>query len=92
MKKALHTLLFLLLAVSACTFRQGTTVRSLLQELDGMLRTVPDTAYYLLQTAFQDEPLSEEDSVYHRLLMAEAQLHHKMKLEDTASMHGLVQY
>lgn len=92
MKKALHTLLFLLLAVSACTFRQGTTVRSLLQEVDGMIRTVPDTAYYLLQTAFQDEPLSEEDSVYHRLLMAEAQLHHKMKLEDTASMHGLVHY
>lgn len=92
MKKALHTLLFLLLAVSACTFRQGTTVRSLLQEVDGMLRTVPDTAYYLLQTAFQDEPLTKDDSAYHRLLMAEAQLHHKMKLEDTASMHGLVHY
>jgi hypothetical protein len=82
MKKALHTLLFLLLAVSACTFRQGTTVRSLLQEVDVMLRNAPDTAYYLLQTAFQDETLTEKDSAYHRLLMAEAQLHNKIKLED----------
>lgn len=92
MKRTLHILLILLLAVSACTFRQGTTVRSLLQEVEGMLRTAPDTAYYLLQTVFQNETLTEEDSAYHRLLMAEAQLHNKIKLEDTTSLHHLVLY
>ena len=92
MKKALYFLLSLLLAVSACTFRQEVTTRSMLQEVDVMLRTAPDTAYYLLQTAFQDETLTEEDSAYHRLLMAEAQLHNKIKLEDTTSLHHLVLY
>ena len=92
MKRTVHLLLILLFAVSACTFRQGTTVRSLLQDVDVMLRTVPDTAYYLLQTAFQDEALTEDDSAYHRLLMAEAQLHNKIKLEDTTSLHNLVLY
>ena len=80
MKKALYFLLSLLLAVSACTFRQEVTTRSMLQKVDSMLRTVPDTAYFLLQTAFQGKTLTEEDSAYHQLLMAEAQLYNKAKL------------
>lgn len=92
MKRALHILFSLLLAVSACTFRQDLPMRSMLQEMDGMLRTAPDTVYYLLQSAFQNETLTEEDSAYHRLLMAEAQLHNQIKLEDTASLQELVLY
>ncbi len=92
MKRALHILFSLLLAVSACTFRQDLPMRSMLQEMDGMLRTAPDTVYYLLQSAFQNETLTEEDSAYHRLLMAEAQLHNQIKLEDTASLRELAFY
>ena len=92
MKKALYFLLILLLAVSACTFRQEVTTRSMLQKVEGMLRTVPDTAYFLLQTAFQGKTLTGEDSAYHQLLMAEARLYNKAKLEDTTSLHHLVLY
>ena len=92
MKKALYFLLSLLFAFSACTFRLDVPIRSVLQEVDGILRTVPDTAYYLLQTAFQDETLTEEDSVYHRLLMAEAQMQNKIKLKDTTSLRNLILY
>lgn len=92
MRKALYILLSLLLAASACTHRPEPTLRSLLQEVEGMVHTAPDTAYYLLQNALAGQTLTEEDSTYHQLLMAEVQLHNQLRIEDTAAIHSLTLY
>ena len=57
-----------------------------------MMRTAPDTAYYLLQNAFIGNLRTEEDSAYHQLLVAEAQVQNKIKLEDTVAIRNLTDY
>ena len=92
MRKAVFIFIAILGIASACTHRPKPTLRSLLQEVEGMMRTAPDTVHYLLQNVLTGQTLTKEDSIYYQLLTAEVQLHNQLKIEDTAAMHNLTFY
>ena len=92
MRKAVYIFIAILGIASACTHQSKPTLRSLLQEVEDVVHTAPDSAYYLLQNVLAGQMLTEEDSTYFQLLMAEAQLHNQLKIEDTAAMHSLTLY
>ena len=77
----------------ACVHRPTSAVRSLMEEAEGMMRTCPDTAYFLLREMGASMDLaSEADRAYHTLLLMEAQVKNHMKLTDTAALQGLTDY
>lgn len=85
--------LFCLLLMPACVHRPTVEVRSLLKEAEGMIRTSPDTAYFLLREMGGTMDLeTEEDSAYHGLLLMEAQARNGMKLTDTFTIEKLEHY
>ena len=85
--------LFCLLLMPACVHRPTVDVRSLLEEAEGMIRTSPDTAYFLLREMGATMDLeTEEDSAYHGLLLMEAQVKNGVKLTDTTLLQGLTDY
>ena len=93
MKRKLLPILFILLLMPACVHRPTVEVRSLLEEAEGMMRTCPDTAYFLLQEMGTTMDLeTEEDSAYHGLLLMEAQARNGMKLTDTFTIEKLEHY
>lgn len=93
MKRKLLPILFSLLLMPACVHRPTVDVRSLLEEAEGMMRTCPDTAYFLLREMGATMDLeTEEDSAYHGLLLMEAQVNNGVKLTDTTLLQGLTDY
>ena len=92
MRKSL-VILFSLLLMSACVHRPTSAVRSLMEEAEGMMRTCPDTAYFLLREMGASMDLSSDaDRAYHGLLLMEAQVKNRMKLTDTAALQELADY
>ena len=78
MRKLLYILIAVLL-MPACVHQSKNGVRSLLEEAEGMMRTCPDTAYFLLremETTMDWE--TEADSAYHGLLLLEAQTNYEL--------------
>ena len=93
MKRKLLPILFILLLMPACVHRPMVEVRSLLEEAEGMIRTSPDTAYFLLREMGATMDLeTEEDSAYHGLLLMEAQTKNGVKLTDTTRLQSLTHY
>lgn len=92
MKRAVYILISLLLATSACTFKPDAAAHFSLQEVEGMIHTAPDKAYYLLQNVLAGSLKTEADSAYYELLLAEAQLGNSVKLEDSLSIRHLADY
>ena len=92
----MRKLLFILLAVlllPCCVHQPQNGVRSLLKEAEGMIRTSPDTAYFLLREMETTMDLeTEADSAYHGLLLLEAQAKNGMKLTDTTAIGKLAHY
>ena len=92
----MRKLLFILLAVlllPCCVHQPQNGVRSLLKEAEGMIRTSPDTAYFLLREMETTMDLeTEADSAYHGLLLLEAQTKNGMKLTDTTRLQSLIHY
>lgn len=85
--------LFCLLLMPACVHQPKNGVRSLLKEAEGMIRTSPDTAYFLLREMGATMDLeTEEDSAYHGLLLMEAQVKNGVKLTDTTRLQSLTHY
>lgn len=79
--------------MSACVHRPTSEVRSLMEEAEGMMRTCPDTAYFLLREIGASMDLgSDADKAYHGLLLMEAQVKNRMKLTDTAALQELADY
>lgn len=93
MMRKLLPILFILLLMPACVHRPTVEVRSLLEEAEGMIRTSPDTAYFLLREMGATMDLeTEEDSAYHGLLLMEAQTKNGVKLTDTTRLQSLTHY
>ena len=95
MMRKLLPILFSLLLMSACVHRPTVDVRSLLEEAEGMMRTCPDTAYFLLQEMGTTMDLeTEADSAYHGLLLMEARVKNNLELTDkhVASLEELTHY
>lgn len=95
MKRKLLPILFSLLLMSACVHRPTVDVRSMLEEAEGMMRTCPDTAYFLLQEMGTTMDLeTEADSAYHGLLLMEARVKNNLELTDkhVASLEELTRY
>ena len=93
MMRKLLPIFFSLLLMPACVHRPTVEVRSLLEEAEGMIRTSPDTAYFLLREMGATMDLeTEEDSAYHGLLLMEAQVKNGVKLTDTTLLQGLTDY
>ena len=92
----MRKLLFILLAIlllPCCVHQPQNGVRSLLKEAEGMIRTSPDTAYFLLREMETTMDLeTEADSAYHGLLLMEAQTKNGMKLTDTTRLQSLIHY
>lgn len=92
----MRNLLFILLTVlllPCCVHQPQNGVRSLLKEAERMMRTCPDTAYFLLREMGATMDLETEvDSAYHGLLLMEAQTKNGMKLTDTTIIGKLVHY
>ena len=92
----MRKLLFILLAIRllpCCVHQPQNGVRSLLKEAEGMIRTSPDTAYFLLREMETTMDLeTEADSAYHGLLLLEAQAKNGMKLTDTTRLQSLTHY
>ena len=92
----MRKLLFILLAVlllPCCVHQPQNGVRSLLKEAEGMIRTSPDTAYFLLREMETTMDLeTEADSAYYGLLLLEAQAKNGMKLTDTTAIGKLAHY
>lgn len=95
MIRKLLPILFSLLLMPACVHRPTVEVRSLLKEAEGMIRTSPDTAYFLLREMGGTMDLeTEEDSAYHGLLLLEALVKNDLELTDqhVASLEELTHY
>ena len=95
MMRQLLPILFSLLLVPACVHRPAVEVRSLLEEAEGMMRTCPDTAYFLLQKMGTTMDLgTKADSAYHGLLLMEARVKNDLELTDkhVASLEELTHY
>lgn len=91
--RKLLSFLFCLLLLPCCMHQPQNGVRSLLKEAEGMMRTCPDTAYFLLREMGATMDLeTEEDSAYHGLLLMEAQVKNGMKLTDTTRLQSLTHY
>ena len=92
----MRKLLFILLAIlllPCCVHQPQNGVRSLLKEAEGMIRTSPDTAYFLLREMETTMDLeTEADSAYYGLLLMEAQAKNGMKLTDTTAIGKLAHY
>ena len=92
----MRKLLFILLAVlllPCCVHQPQNGVRSLLKEAERMMRTSPDTAYFLLREMGATMYLkTEADSAYHGLLLMEAQAKNGIKLTDTTIIEKLAHY
>ena len=92
----MRKLLFILLAIlllPCCVHQPQNGVRSLLKEVEGMIRTSPDTAYFLLREMETTMDLeTEADSAYHGLLLMEAQAKNGIKLTDTTAIGKLAHY
>ena len=92
----MRKLLLLLIAVlllPCCVHQPQNGVRSLLKEAERMIRTSPDTAYFLLREMETTMDLeTEADSAYHGLLLLEAQTKNGMKLTDTTAIGKLAHY
>ena len=92
----MRKLLLLLIAVlllPCCVHQPQNGVRSLLKEAEMMIRTSPDTAYFLLREMETTMDLeTEADSAYHGLLLLEAQTKNGMKLTDTTAIGKLAHY
>ena len=72
MRKLLYILIAVLL-LPCCVHQPKNGVRLLLEEAEGMMRTCPDTAYFLLREIGATIDLeTEADSAYHGLLLLEA--------------------
>ena len=92
MRKLLYILLAVLL-LPCCVHQPQNGVRSLLKEAERMMRTSPDTAYFLLREMGATMYLkTEADSAYHGLLLMEAQTKNGMKLTDTTRLQSLIHY
>ena len=92
MRKLLYILIAVLL-MPACVHQSKNGVRSLLKEAEGMIRTSPDTAYFLLREMGATMDLeTEADSAYHGLLLLEAQTKNGVKLTDTTRLQSLTHY
>ena len=92
----MRKLLFLLLVVlllPCCVHQPQNGVRSLLKEAERMIRTSPDTAYFLLREMGATMNLeTQADSAYHGLLLMEAQAKNGIKLTDTTRLQSLAHY
>ena len=92
----MRKLLFILLAVlllPCCVHQPQNGVRSLLKEAERMVRTSPDTAYFLLREMGATMDLqTQADSAYHGLLLMEAQAKNGIKLTDTTIIEKLAHY
>ena len=65
----------------------------MLKEAEGMIRTSPDTAYFLLREMEASMDLqTKADSAYHGLLLMEAMVMNGVKLTDTTSLEKLTHY
>lgn len=94
MRKLLYILIAVLL-MPACVHQSKNGVRSLLEEAEGMMRTCPDTAYFLLREIGTTMDLeTEADSAYHGLLLLEALVKNDLELTDqhVASLEELTHY
>ena len=92
MRKLLYILLAVLL-LPCCVHQPQNGVRSLLKEAEAMLRTCPDTAYFLLREMETTMDLeTKADSAYHGLLLMEAQAKNGIKLTDTTRLQSLAHY
>ena len=94
MRKLLYILIAVLL-MPACVHQSKNGVRLLLEEAEGMMRTCPDTAYFLLReigTTMDWE--TEADSAYHGLLLLEALVKNDLELTDqhVSSLEELTRY
>ena len=94
MRKLLYILIAVLL-LPCCVHQPKNGVRLLLEEAEGMMRTCPDTAYFLLremETTMDWE--TEADSAYHGLLLLEALVKNDLELTDkhVASLEELTHY
>ena len=92
MKKAIYILISLLIMISACTFKAENKVYTQLQEVDSLLRSIPDSAYYLLKHTLADKLQTGEDTAYYRLLLIEAHERNQIELEDTLLMDKVIAY
>ena len=92
----MRNVLFILIAVlllPCCVHQSQNGVRLLLKEAEGMIRTSPDTAYFLLREMETTMDLqTEADSAYHGLLLMEAQVMNGVKLTDTTRLQALTHY
>ena len=94
MRKLLYILLAVLL-LPCCVHQPQNGVRSLLKEAEAMLRTCPDTAYFLLREMETTMDLeTKADSAYHGLLLLEALVKNDLELTDkhVASLEELTHY
>lgn len=92
MRHALFILITVLL-LPCCMHKPQNGVRSLLEEAEGMIRTSPDTAYFLLREMESTMNLkTEADSAYHGLLLMEAMVMNGVKLTDTIRLQALADY
>lgn len=94
MRKLLYILLAVLL-MPCCVHQPKNGVRLLLEEAEGMMRTCPDTAYFLLREMGATMDLeTEADSAYHGLLLMEARVKNNLELTDkhVASLEELTRY
>ena len=92
----MRNVLFILIAVlllPCCVHQSQNGVRPLLKEAERMIRTSPDTAYFLLREMEASMDLqTKADSAYHGLLLMEAQAKNGIKLTDTTSLEKLTHY
>ena len=92
MRKELLIFIIGLMAITACTKRPETAMHRQLRQVEGMIRTLPDTALYLL-TNLKSSPIPiETDSMYLELLIEEALMGNKKKLQDTTALRSLTAY
>ena len=94
----MRKLFFILIVVwvlPCCVHQPKIGVRSLLEEAEAMLRTCPDTAYFLLREMETTMDLeTKADSAYHGLLLLEALVKNDLELTDkhVASLEELTHY
>ena len=94
MRKLLYILIAVLL-LPCCVHQPKNGIRLLLEEAEGMMRTCPDTAYFLLREIGATMDLeTEADSAYHGLLLLEALVKNDLELTDkhVASLEELTHY
>lgn len=92
MRKIIFTFISLLMVITSCMKRPEVTMHHLLRQVEGMIRTAPDTALYFLEQLGEFNTIAEEDSVYHQLLLLEAGTKNDIKLQDTLAVRSLISY